>query len=128
MRAGRENWTAERQAATAKLLQNVTEKTILDSAAELIRYNEQDLVAAKSLRALAAKKMQQAQQGTLEARDLRSIAGAVESAQRIARLALGASTENTDTRISEVDRMTPEERRERIRQLHAELFPNDTIQ
>jgi hypothetical protein len=129
MRAGRENWTAERQAATAKLLQNVTEKTIFDTAAELVRYNEQDLQAAKALRALVAKKIQHTQQqGHIEARDLRSLAGAVESAQRIARLALGASTENTDARISGAERLTPEERRNRINQLPAQLFSAETVQ
>lgn len=129
-RASDENWTAERIARATALVQKATEKSILDSVAELTKYNEQDLIAAKSLRALAAKKMQQVQQGTLEAKDLRALAGAVESAQRIARLALGASTENTDTRstvILSIERMTPEARREHARTLYSQIFsmPSD---
>jgi transposase-like protein len=93
MRAGREQWTDQRQAAQAKLLQKVTEKTIHDTVAELAKYNEQDLIAAKALRSLAARQMQA---GNLEPKDVRALAGAIESAQRIARLALGASTENTE--------------------------------
>jgi formate dehydrogenase maturation protein FdhE len=122
--AERNNWTEERAERGRILSQKVAEKSILDVVGELAKYNEQDLIAAKSLRALAGKRMQQANQGAaLEPKDVRALAGAIESAQRIARLALGASTENTDTRITEIDSMTPTERRERIRQLHAELFP-----
>ena len=120
----RNNWVEERAERSRILSQKVTEKSILDIVGELAKYNEQDLIAAKSLRALAAKRMQSANQGqNLEPKDVRALAGAIESAQRIARLALGASTENTNTRITEIDNMTPDERRERIRQLHAELFP-----
>jgi hypothetical protein len=125
----RNRWTEERAARSHFLWQKVAEKSLRDGVEELARYNEQDLQAAKALRALVAKKMQQVeQQGHIQARDLRSLAGAVESAQRIARLALGASTENTDTRISEAERMTPEERRNRINELHAQLVSTETVQ
>jgi hypothetical protein len=105
-RAARENWTGERTARTTFLLQKVAEKSTLDAVAELARYNEQDLMVAKALRSLAAKKMQQAQQGNMEPRDIRALAGAIESAQRIARLALGASTENSlihETNVPPID-------------------------
>jgi homoaconitase/3-isopropylmalate dehydratase large subunit len=119
----RKNWVEERAERSRILLQKVAEKATRAGIDELAAYNEQDILAAKSLRDLASKRMQQAQNGKPTAQDLRCLAATVESAQRIARLALGASTENTDTRITEIDRMTPDERRERIRQLHAEIFP-----
>lgn len=121
--AATNNWTEARAARSKLLQQRATEKSLTTAVDELAKYNEQDLLAAKALRSLIAKRMHEAQQTRIDARDLRSLAGAMESVQRVARLALGASTENADTRISEADRLTPEERRERIRQLHAELFP-----
>lgn len=121
-RAFREHWTAERAQRAKILFETVRDKSILDTVSELARYNEQDLAMAKVLRAAAARLIQDKDE-ELGPKDIRFLAGAVESAQRIARLALGASTENTDTRITEIDSMTPEQRRERIRQLHTELFP-----
>ena len=126
-RAARENWTAERSQKTAILLQKVTEKSVLDTVAELIKYNEQDLVAAKALRGIAARQMQNP---SLEPKDVRALAGALESAQRVARLALGASTANTDTRSTIIDRieqMSPEERRYHARDLYSQIF-SDIVQ
>lgn len=119
-RAAREGWTGLREARAALVVQKATARSVTNVVEELARYNEQDLAIAKALRAVAARQMQNT---TLGPRDVRALAGTVAEAQKIARLALGASTENTDMRVSKGDQMTPEERRERIRQLHAELFP-----
>jgi hypothetical protein len=127
-RSKREAWTGARAQRSQELSERVREKTLFNAVEELTHYNEQDLLAAKALRALVAKKLQAAQQSRIEAKDLRALAVAVESAQRIARLALGAATATTETRISEIERMTPEERRERARQLHAQLFGSETVQ
>jgi hypothetical protein len=68
---------------------------------ELAKYDESGLIAAKSIRAAAMRKLQEVQRAIeqqkelpLEPGEICSLASAVESAQRIARLALGASTEN----------------------------------
>jgi hypothetical protein len=121
--AARDKWTDARNERAKILLEKVREKSVLNAVEELSQYNTEDLLAAKKIRVLAAKHMLNPK---IEPKDVRSLAGAVESAQRIARLALGASTENTETRMTEVERMTPQERREELRRLHAELFPNDT--
>ena len=124
--AYRDNWTAERKARTQELSERVREKSIADTVSELTKYNEQDLVVAKNLRLIAARQMQQQ---NLEPKDVRALAGAIESAQRVARLALGASTSNTDSRstlVGEIERMTPEERRNHARGLYSQIFPPDT--
>jgi hypothetical protein len=123
-RATRERWKEERERRAAFVHQKAAEKTVLSAVEELAQYNAADLQMAKALRSLAARRMSQ---GNLEPKDLRAIAGAIESAQRVARLALGAATQVSDVTLTEADRMSVEERRERIRQLHKQLFP-DTIQ
>ena len=132
-RAFREKWTAERAERMKILSERVREKTITDTVSELTKYNEQDLIAAKAMRGLVAKQMKDAQdqQRRIEAKDLRALAGAMESAQRIARLALGASTTNTDSRntiINEIERLTPEERKDRARDLYSQIFPDKFVQ
>ena len=95
-RASRENWTAAREAKSQMLLAATTRNAINASAQELATFNERDLAVAKAVRAMAVRKLQQDQSGKqLTCADIRQIASAVESAQRIARLALGATTENT---------------------------------
>jgi hypothetical protein len=97
----------------------------------LTKYNEQDLVAAKAMRALVAKQMMKAQDQELEPKDLRALSGALESAQRVARLALGASTQNTDSRtttVTEIERMTPDERAQHIRDLYRQFESEESVQ
>jgi hypothetical protein len=105
-RAAREKWTDAREARSNLLQQSATRKNVSAAVQELAKYNEQDIQAAKMLRACAMRKLQDAQkkltkpgsendQLDLESAEIRSLASAVESAQRIARLALGASTENS---------------------------------
>jgi uncharacterized protein YjcR len=132
-RGAEEGWTAERSARATALVQKVTEKATFDALGELTKYNEQDLIAAKAMRDLVGRQMQEAreQKRRILAKDLRALAGAMESAQRIARLALGASTANTDSRatiINEIERMTPEERAEHARSLYSRTFTDKAVQ
>jgi hypothetical protein len=103
-RSAREDWTAARMLKAQRLVSQTTQRAIDAAADELSKWNEQDLLLAKALRAQVGKKLQAAsklQAGdptkTMESRDIRALALAAESAQRIARLALGASTENALT-------------------------------
>lgn len=50
---------------------------------------------AKALRAVAARQLQPANCDSLTCADIRALAASVEVAQRIARLALGATTSNS---------------------------------
>lgn len=68
---------------------------VLDHSKELSTYNQQDLFCAKALRATAARQLQSTSVHRLICSDIRALAAAVESAQRIGRLALGASTSNS---------------------------------
>lgn len=97
-RAKRESWTDARAQRNVMLQQNATRKNVNVAAVELAKYNEQDLIVAKLGRALAAKKLKTAydENTELPAKDLRMLMGAIESAQRIARLSLGASTSNVN--------------------------------
>jgi hypothetical protein len=123
--AHRDHWT-EARIEHAKLVQQAAaKKSIADVVGELSRYNRQDLAVAKLLRTKAVRQLDRVDLGP---KDIRFLAGAIESAQRVARLALGAATENVESRVSAADQLTPEERRERLRQLHAQLFPPATVQ
>jgi hypothetical protein len=102
-RSSREQWTQARTQKAQMLFSQATQRAIDVAADELSKWNEQDLLLAKALRAQVGKKLQAASKlqadeatatTTMESRDIRSLALAAESAQRIARLALGASTEN----------------------------------
>jgi hypothetical protein len=103
IRASREDWTGARAARANLLLQSVTEKTVSAQAQELAKWNERDLEVAKALRNVVIHTLNTTQlrikakpgDSAVEAKNIRSLAGAAESAQRIARLALGASTENS---------------------------------
>jgi hypothetical protein len=99
-RSAREGWSAARTRKAHTLVSQTTRRAIDVAADELSKWNESDLTLAKALRHQVGRKLQavtklQAADATvtMESRDLRSLALAAESAQRIARLALGASTE-----------------------------------
>lgn len=96
VRSHRESWTEARDARANLLQRNVTRKSMNAAAIELAKWNEQDLVVAKMGRILAGKQLKAANESTtpIAPKDLRMLMGALESAQRIARLALGASTTN----------------------------------
>lgn len=91
-RAAKEGWDAERKQKSAEVSKAAAE-TLTDSrASELAKFNADDLRMARAIRVKAAQMMASA--GTPGA--LRALSGAVETAQRVGRLALGASTENAN--------------------------------
>jgi len=90
-RAMREGWVKERGAAVKTIAAVVDLKVGLSRAQELMSFNSDDVKVAKAIRAKAAKMLQNAS----SPHELRALSGAFESAQKIGRLALGASTENS---------------------------------
>ena len=99
-RAHREGWDAERHrlssavSETAQAALNVTRPT------ELVEFNTNDIRLAKALKAMVAKALNEAQGDSprkrLTAAELSSLATVAERAQKMGRLALGASTESTE--------------------------------
>lgn len=96
-RAARGDWNADRH-ALSKAVTTVTQEAVLISRkTELAKFNEDDLKMAKALRGLVVRAITRASSGknmSLSPSEIRSLAGTVSEAQRIGRLALGASTEN----------------------------------
>lgn len=90
-RGTREGWRQLRQnhvdAMAARAAENQAERT----ANELVRFNDGDLIVAKAIRKKAADMLRLADTPG----KLRALALAMESAQKIGRLALGATTNNT---------------------------------
>ena len=82
-RAAREHWTAARAARADSLLEKVTERSVIDAAQELASYNAGDLLIAKELRDLVMQRLQKVR--NLSPCDIRQLAGAIESVQRVAR-------------------------------------------
>jgi hypothetical protein len=87
--AKREGWPAARNAASQLVTAAATQRMTLTRAEELSNFNNDDVRVAKAIRANAAAMLKTARQP----HELRSLAGAFESAQRIGRLALGAFTD-----------------------------------
>ena len=81
-----------RAARTDALLQESTRQSVLDAAEELAAYNADDLRVAKQMRELVERQL--SNDRNLSACDIRQLALTVESMQKVARLALGASTSN----------------------------------
>lgn len=91
VRASREKWGEER----SKSWQNVAEAANADLASrraeELAKFNEEDLALAKKIREKASLMMEEAN----TPQDLKALSGAVDTAQKVGRLALGANTESS---------------------------------
>jgi hypothetical protein len=104
--ASRHNWQVLRDKRSSELLQRATQKSINVAATELAKYNEVDIQVAKMGRSFAATRLQKGMKPDLDEdgnplpgqevsnKDIRMLMGAIESAQRVARLALGATTEH----------------------------------
>ena len=90
-RAAKEGWEAERKRKAAELSAEAQKRLDSTRADELAKFNEDDLKIARAIRAKAAQMMQT----VTEPRDLRSLAAAMDTAQKIGRLALGAETART---------------------------------
>ena len=89
-RAAKEGWDDARKQESAEVSKASQAALTLNRAEELAKFNEDDLRVAKGIRAKAARMMGEA----ADPNSLRSLASAFEAAQRIGRLALGATTDN----------------------------------
>lgn len=89
----RNSWNVERikfeQESIAKAAEEAAERRV----SELLQFNSDDLKVAKAIRARVARRLG-AVDVTIGAAELRMLASAAEAAQRMGRLALGASTDN----------------------------------
>ena len=90
-RAAKEGWDAERKQKSAQVSRAAGESLTGTRVDELAKFNADDLKMARAIRAKAAQMMVKANTPA----DLRALAGAVDTAQKVGRLALGASTENS---------------------------------
>lgn len=103
-RANKENWEAERKHNQASVSKAAHDKLTENRIDQLAKFNADDLIMANAIRDRAAMLMQSA--GSLTASELRSLASAADTAQKIGRLALGAETASTVT-MNEHRNLTP---------------------
>lgn len=89
-RASKEQWEAERQQKSAEVSKVAQDQLFEDRAAQLMKFNEDDLKMARAIRLQAVTMLKVVGSPS----ELRAIASAADIAQRIGRLALGAETEN----------------------------------
>lgn len=90
--SSRNNWPIEKQQAGDKLQKSAFELMEENRASQLATWNDEDIRLARAMRSRAAKMM--VEEG-LDATTLRAIASVADTAQKIARLAFGVSTENS---------------------------------
>jgi hypothetical protein len=95
-RAFREGWDAERKQLSAIVIKAISESVTEDRIATLARFNAEDVAAAEQVRQKALEMMATVANPS----DLRAIAGAIDTAQKVARLALGAETANTKAEVT----------------------------
>lgn len=98
-RSGQEGWKEQRKAASEKLIEKVRERTTLSQSEELAHCNEDDLRIAALFKARVEARVEARLKQATDIPDhaMRSLEAVAEGAQRIARLALGVSTENLHT-------------------------------
>lgn len=96
-RANREGWEAERRRLSAEVSAAAQATISYQRQSELERQNQKDLEMSRAIRAQAAKLVRAAQDAgrPMAPNDLRSLATTLEVAQKVARLALGANTDNS---------------------------------
>ena len=95
--AARQEWMDERHKVSQKVTSEAVNVAIQTRVSELAQFNADDLRMAKALRGMAAKIINESQQQggkKLTIGELGQIARLVGDAQKIGRLALGASTDN----------------------------------
>lgn len=97
-RAAKEGWEAERKQKSAEVSKGASEALTAGRTDELVRFNAADLEMAKAIRTKAEAMMKEAS----TPQDLKAIAGAIDTAQKVGRLALGASTENSTVTTKEL--------------------------
>jgi hypothetical protein len=90
--SSRNNWPLEKQQASEKVQNSAFDLMQEQRSVQLAQWNDEDIRLARALRAKAAQMMMDS--GKADAATLRSIASVADTAQKIARLAFGVSTEN----------------------------------
>jgi hypothetical protein len=94
-RAEREHWAAEREERQRGMIETASQQVTFDAVAELRRQNLFDLDCARRLRQHIERLLHEAEgKDDLSPSDLRTLSAALESTQRVCRLALGASSNN----------------------------------
>ncbi len=98
-RAANEGWDAERKQRSAEVSEYSQTALTDERASELAQFNRTDLQLAKAIRVMVARRIERVSQSRaqMKSAELATLARAVETAQKIGRLALGAATENTVT-------------------------------
>jgi hypothetical protein len=98
-RAANEGWEAQRKQESAKVSKAAGDVLAVTRTDELSKFNADDLRMARAIRAKAAQMLP----GAGSPADLAALARAVDTAQKVGRLALGASTENADVTVHNDD-------------------------
>lgn len=93
-RASRNKWIEERNQASLIVTEKAATEMMNERATQLARWNDEDIQLARAIRSRAATLMV-GKGDTLSEAELRTIASVVDTAQKIARLAFGAATENS---------------------------------
>lgn len=105
-RSANEGWEEERKQIQARTSKEAQEQMLIDRVAELAKFNEDDIRIAKAIRAKAAKMLSSDANTPSE---LKALAGAMDIAQKIGRLALGAETANTMNTVRQLSALSDEE-------------------
>lgn len=98
-RAAREGWDAERQQTSANVSKNAQSLIMADRTDELAKSNEANIKLARIVRGQVEQYLSEAT-GLVSAVELCRLVSAIEKAQRIERLALGVSTDNSETSMT----------------------------
>ncbi len=104
-RAAREKWSDERNNVSQKVTIAANSDLFSRRSEELAKFNEEDLELAKKIRAKAALMMEDAD----SASDLKALSGAIDTAQKVGRLALGANTESSIVTTRSLDPIPDDE-------------------
>lgn len=91
-RAAKEGWDAERKQKSAEVSKAANASLGEERATRLAKFNDDDAKIADALKGRAAAMLKA--EG-LDATQLRAVSAVFDTAQKIGRLALGATTENT---------------------------------
>lgn len=97
-KAALEGWDAQRKQQSAEVSRVAAGTIIAARVDDLSQYNAEDLDAAKRIRAKALEMLDFAQ----SPQDIKAISGAVDTASKVARLALGVPTENSSVTTKEL--------------------------
>jgi hypothetical protein len=98
-RAAKEGWDAQRKQQSAEISKAAGEVLTESRAAQLARFNEEDI----RLSCLGKAKAESMLHAAASPNDVRACMSAIDIAQKVGRLALGASTENADVTVHNDD-------------------------